>query len=259
MDAARKGTWIVGLALLAVVVGAGALLGPDRIKGWMHALYDVRGLIQWGGYIALGIIVFAETGLLVGFFLPGDSLLVMAGVFAAPTSDGHAGLLDMWVLFALLIPLAILGDAVNYALGRRTGPAIFRREDGLLFKKAHLERAQRFYERHGGKTVILARFLPLVRTFAPFVAGMAGMPYRRFVLFNVVGAVAWVVTMVLIGYGLARAVPDIEKHIHLVIAAVIVLSFVPGILEVRRSRRRARLAAAAASSGPGGAGGGPHT
>ena len=241
MDAARKGTWTVGLLLLAAVVGAGFLVGPDRIQGWMHALYDVRGLIQWGGYIALGIIVFAETGLLVGFFLPGDSLLVMAGVFAAPTSDGHAGLLDLGVLLVLLIPLAILGDAVNYALGRRAGPAIFRREDGLLFKKAHLERAQRFYERHGGKTVILARFLPLVRTFAPFVAGMARMPYRRFALFNVVGAVAWVVSMLLTGYALARLVPDIEKHIHLVIAVVIVLSFVPGVIEVVRSRRRARL------------------
>jgi membrane-associated protein len=239
MDATRKGTWTVGLLLLLAVVGAGILVGPDRIKGWMHALYDVRGLIQWGGYIALGIIVFAETGLLVGFFLPGDSLLVMAGVFAAPTSDGHAGLLDIWMLFGLLIPLAILGDAVNYAFGRRAGPAIFRREDGLFFKKQNLVRAQQFYERHGGKTVILARFLPLVRTFAPFVAGMAGMPYRRFALYNVVGAVVWVVSMVLIGYALARAIPDIEKHIHLVIAIVIVLSFVPGVIEVLRSRRRA--------------------
>ena len=253
MDASRKGTWIAGLVLLVAVLAAGFGVGAERLRTAFQSLYDVRGLVQWGGYVALAVIVFAETGLLVGFFLPGDSLLVMAGIFSAPTSDGTPPLLEMWVLFALLIPLAILGDAVNYTLGRRTGPAIFRREDGLFFKKANLVRAQKFYERHGGKTVILARFLPLVRTFAPFAAGMAGMPYRRFALFNVVGAVAWVVSMVLIGYGLARAIPDLERHIHLVIAAVIALSFVPGVIEVLRERRRARreaAAALAASPGP---------
>jgi membrane-associated protein len=253
MDAAKKGTWIAGLVLLALLIGVGLFVGPDRIREWFRSLYDVRGLVQWGGYTALAIIVFAETGLLVGFFLPGDSLLVMAGIFAAPTSDGTPPLLEMWVLFALLIPLAILGDAVNYALGRRTGPAIFRREDGFFFKKAHLVRAQKFYERHGGKTVVLARFLPIVRTFAPFAAGMAGMPYRRFALYNVVGAVAWVVSMVLIGYWLARAIPDLDRHIHLVIAAVIVLSFIPAVIELLRERRRLRresAAALAASPGP---------
>lgn len=234
MDAARKGTWIVGLALLAGVVGLGLWLGPDRIRGLLHDLYDVRGLIQWGGYSALAIIVFAETGLLVGFFLPGDSLLVAAGVFAG------LGVLDLGVLWALLIPLAVLGDAVNYALGRRTGPAIFRREDGVLFRRAHVEKAQRFYARHGGKTVVLARFLPIVRTFAPYVAGMAGMPYKSFALWNVVGAVAWVLSMTLTGFALVKLVPDVERHIHLVIAAVILLSFIPGVIEVVRERRRAR-------------------
>jgi membrane-associated protein len=236
VNAARKGTWIAGGLLLAAVLGVGFLLGPDRIRGAMHSIYDVRGLIQWGGYTALAVIVFAETGLLVGFFLPGDSLLVTAGVFAA------LGVLNMWVLNLLLIPLAIAGDAVNYSIGRRTGPAIFRREDGILFKKAHLLRAQRFYERHGGKTVVLARFLPIVRTFAPFAAGMAGMSYRRFALFNVVGAVAWVLSMTLIGYVLVRLIPDVERHIHVVIAVVIALSFVPGAIEVLRERRRVRRA-----------------
>ena len=188
--------------------------------------------MQWGGYTVLALIVFAETGLLIGFFLPGDSLLVIAGVFA------ERGVLDIVVLNLLLIPLAIAGDALNYAIGRRTGPAIFRREDGWFFKRANLERAQRFYARYGGKTVLLARFLPIVRTFAPFAAGMAGMPYRRFALFNVVGGVAWVASMTLIGWGLARAIPDVERHIHLVIAIVIVLSFLPAIIELWRHRRR---------------------
>jgi membrane-associated protein len=247
MDASRKGTWIAGGLLLAAVLAVGFGVGAERLRSAFQALYDVRGLIQWGGYTVLAVIVFAETGLLIGFFLPGDSLLVTAGVFAA------LGVLDLWVLNALLIPLAILGDAVNYAIGRRTGPAIFRREDGLFFRKAHLLRAQRFYERHGGKTVVLARFLPIVRTFAPFAAGMAGMPYRRFALYNVVGAVAWVVSMTLIGYVLVHLIPDVERHIHLVIAAVIVLSFVPGVIEVLRERRRARReaeAALAAAHGP---------
>lgn len=232
MDATRKGTWILGALLLAGVLGGVWAVGPDRLKAGIDALRDLKGLIAWGGYTVLAVIVFAETGLLVGFFLPGDSLLVTAGVFAA------LGVLDIVWLNLLLIPVAIAGDALNYAVGRRTGPSIFSRDDGLFFKKAHLLRAQGFYERHGGKTVVLARFLPIVRTFAPYAAGMAGMSYRRFALFNVVGAVAWVLSMTFIGYGLARAIPDVERHIHVVIAIVIVLSFVPGLIEVWRARRR---------------------
>lgn len=234
MDATRKGTWLLGLLLLA---GAGLLtwlVGPERIAAAFRALHDVKGMVAWGGYAVLGGIIFAETGLLVGFFLPGDSLLVTAGVFA------KTGLLDIWWLNALLIPMAILGDAVNYSIGKRTGPRIFSREDSLFFKKSHLERAQRFYERHGGKTVVLARFLPLVRTFAPYVAGMAGMPYRRFAWFNVLGAVVWVTSLTWLGYLLASVVPNIEKNILVVMAVVIVLSFVPGIVEVLRARRAAR-------------------
>jgi len=234
MEPTRKFTWAVGLLLLA---GAGAAIwavGPDRIQAFFRALHDVKGLVAWGGYTILAVIVFAETGLLVGFFLPGDSLLVSAGVFA------RMGLLDIVALNALLIPVAIAGDAVNYTIGRRTGPMIFRREDGILFKKAYLERTQRFYARHGGKTIILARFLPILRTFAPFAAGMAGMPYRRFAMFNVVGALAWVLSMTLIGYAIAAIMPDAEKNIVWIMVIVIVLSFVPGAIEVARERRRRR-------------------
>jgi len=239
----KKALWV--LLALAAVLGAVALaVGPDRIRAFGHWLYDVRGVIAWGGYTALTVIVFAETGLLVGFFLPGNSLLVTAGVLADPT----IGLLDIGTLQALLIPAAIAGDAVNYALGRRTGPAIFSREDSLVFKKAHLERTQRFYARHGGKTVILARFLPIVRTFAPYAAGMAGMSYRRFALFNVVGAVLWVAGMTFTGYLLAKTVPDIDRHLHIVVPVVILLSFVPAIVEFARERMRLRRETRAAAS-----------
>ena len=235
MDASKKSSWILAVLALCAVLGAAWLVGPDRIQGFFKALYDSEELkktIAWGGYTLLAVIVFAETGLLVGFFLPGDSLLVASGVLSA------MGLLDIVWLNVLLIPVGILGDSVNYSLGRRTGPAIFRREDGLLFKKANLVRAQRFYEKYGGKTIVLARFLPIVRTFAPFAAGMAGMAYKRFAIFNVVGAAAWVLSMTLIGYGLARVVPNIERNIHVVMVIVIIVSFIPGIVEVWRARRK---------------------
>jgi membrane-associated protein len=234
MEPTRKLTWALGLLLLAGVGAALWAVGPDRIQAFFRALHDVKGLVAWGGYTILAVIVFSETGLLVGFFLPGDSLLVSAGVFA------RLGLLDIFALNALLIPVAIAGDAVNYTIGRRTGPLIFRREDGILFKKAYLERTQRFYARHGGKTIILARFLPILRTFAPFAAGMAGMPYRRFAMFNVVGAFAWVASMTLIGYAVATIMPDAEKNILWIMVIVIALSFVPGAIEVWRERRRRR-------------------
>jgi membrane-associated protein len=236
MDATRKGTWAAGFALIAAIGLALWAIGPDRIQAFFRALHDVKSLVAWGGYSVLAAIVFAETGLLVGFFLPGDSLLVTAGVFA------KLGLLDVVALNALLVPVAIAGDAVNYLIGRRTGPLIFRREEGLLFRRAHLERAQRFYARHGGKTIILARFLPILRTFAPYAAGMAGMPYRRFAAFNVVGAFAWVLGMTMTGYVIASIMPDAEKNILWIILIVIVLSFVPGAIEVLRERRRRREA-----------------
>ena len=151
----------------------------DSIKEWFHFFTDVKGLIQAGGYVGLTAIVFIETGLMVGFFLPGDSLLVTAGLFAAK------GDLNIFYLNALLITAAILGDGTGYYIGRRLGPALFRKEDSLLFKKKHLLATHEFYERHGGKTIIIARFVPIIRTFAPVVAGVANMGYRKFALFNV--------------------------------------------------------------------------
>jgi membrane-associated protein len=204
----------------------------DTLTTVLHQVYDVEAIIRWGGVLMLVAIVFAETGLLVGFFLPGDSLLVTAGVFAA------AGHLDITSVLLLCSAAAIAGDQVGYWIGTRTGPRIFRREDSLLFRRAHRLRAQQFYERHGGKTIILARFMPIIRTFAPVVAGVGTMAYRRFVAFNVVGGVLWVWSMALLGFSLGHAVPDIDRHIHLVIAVVVVLSILPGVIEFVRSRGR---------------------
>jgi membrane-associated protein len=197
-------------------------------------LTDVRGLIQLGGLLAICIIVFVETGLFVGFFLPGDSLLVTAGVFAA-TGD-----LNLAALLAGASVCAIVGDQVGYWIGRRAGQALYSRPDSRFFKRRHLERAHAFYERHGGKTIVLARFVPIVRTFAPPVAGAAEMTYRRFVFYNIAGGLLWVCSTVFLGYFLGRAVPNIEEHIHIVIAVVIVLSILPGVYEVLRQQRAER-------------------
>jgi len=195
-------------------------------------LYQFDALIRWGGYAVLVAIVFAETGLLAGFFLPGDSLLVTAGLLAA--SDG---VLNVWVLMALLSAAAIAGDSTGYAIGYHLGPRMFHREDSRLFHKDHLARTQRFYDTYGAKTIVLARFVPIVRTFAPTVAGVGKMRYRTFLIFNVAGGIGWVASMTLTGFLLGRSVPDIERRLHWVIGIVILLSLLPIVREWRLSRR----------------------
>ena len=207
----------------------------DSLIDLLHRLRDLRGLVQWAGYVGLTGIIFAETGLLVGFFLPGDSLLVTAGLLASQPNFG----LNVYLLGLILSIAAIVGDSVGYAIGRATGPRIFTRENSLLFNRKHLQRAHAFYERHGGKTIILARFMPIVRTFAPVVAGVAEMEYRSFLAFNVIGGLLWVWSMLFIGYFLGRWVPGIDKHIESVILVVIFLSILPGIIGWWRERRRA--------------------
>jgi membrane-associated protein len=196
-----------------------------------HQLSDLEGLIRWGGYAVLTIIVFAETGLLVGFFLPGDSLLVTAGLLSA-----H-GFLDVYLMGAILSVAAVTGDSVGYAIGRAAGPKIFTRENSTFFNRKHLTRAHAFYEKHGGKTIVLARFMPIIRTFAPVVAGVAEMHYRTFIMYNVVGGLAWVWGMLFTGYFLGRYIPGIDEHIDLVIVVVIFLSLLPGIIGWLRQRR----------------------
>ena len=188
-------------------------------------------IIVWGGYPALAAIVFLETGAMV-FFLPGDSLLVMAGLYAAK------GDLDIWVLNGLLIPLAIAGDATSYWIGTRTGPHLFNRPRSRFFRPEYVLAAHQFYERHGGKAIILARFMPLVRTFVPVVAGIGGMSYRRFASFNVVGAAAWVGSMTLLGYVLGSRFPVLVQHIEKVIVVVVILSLLPGVFGWLKSLRR---------------------
>jgi Uncharacterized membrane-associated protein len=197
---------------------------------WQH-MSNLEGLIRWGGYVVLTVIVFSETGLLVGFFLPGDSLLVTAGLLASQ------GFLDVYIMGVLLSAAAISGDSVGYAIGKAAGPRIFTREQSIFFNRKHLAHAHAFYEKHGGKTIVLARFMPIVRTFAPVVAGVAQMHYRNFILYNVVGGLAWVWGMLFIGYFLGRSIPGIDQHIDLVIVAVIFLSLLPGIISWLRQRR----------------------
>jgi membrane-associated protein len=198
---------------------------------------DPGALVTWGGYPGLALIVFLETGALV-FFLPGDSLLVMAGLYAAK------GDLNVVALNLLLIPCAILGDATSYYIGKKSGTHLFNRPRSRFFRPEHLRAAHDFYERHGGKAIVLARFMPLVRTFVPVVAGMAGMSYGKFATYNVVGGAAWVLSMTLVGYVLGSQFPLLVQHIEKVILVVILLSIMPGVVEWLKARRRARLAAA---------------
>ena len=205
----------------------------DFLVDVLTGRYSLDALIQWGGYILLVAIVFSETGLLIGCFLPGDSLLITAGLLAA------AGHLNIWWLNGLLIAAAIIGDSVGYAIGVRLGPRIFTRQKSLLFNPKHVERTRRFYEKYGPKTIVIARFVPIVRTFAPVLAGVGTMQYRRFLFYNVAGGVGWVVSMSWAGYLLGRTVPNISRHIHILVIVVIVLSCVPIAIELYRERRKA--------------------
>jgi membrane-associated protein len=205
----------------------------ETIRQFLHALYSPEGLkelIHWGGPPLVCAIVFVETGLFVGFFLPGDSLLVTAGIFASE---------NLLPLRWLLIPgilCAIVGDQLGYWIGRSAGTALYHREDSLFFRRSHLQRAHNFYEKYGGRAVILARFVPIVRTFCPPVAGAAQMPYLRYLTYDIFGGIFWVGTMILGGYFLGLSIPNISQRIHYVIAAVILLSVLPAIIGILRAR-----------------------
>lgn len=192
---------------------------------------DLKTFIEAVGLIGVAAIVFAESGLFFGFFLPGDSLLFTAGFLASQ------GFFNIWVLSLLCTVMAIAGDSVGYAFGHRVGPALFRREDSRFFKKKHLERAHAFYEQHGGKAIVLARFMPFVRTFAPIVAGMAEMTYPRFLTYNVVGGILWGMGVTWAGYFLGSLIPDVDKYLLPIIAAIVVASVAPSALHVWRETR----------------------
>jgi len=210
----------------------------DAIFHFLHSLYNPDGLkelIRSGGAPLICAIVFVETGFFVGFFLPGDSLLVTAGIFSA------AGVIPLkWLLLPVML-CAIVGDQIGYWLGRSAGAALYRREDSFFFRRSHLQRAHDFYEKYGGRAVILARFVPIVRTFCPPVAGAAMMPYGRYVAFDICGGVLWVGAMILGGYALGHSVPNIGERIHYVIAVVILVSVLPVIISLARARSSAPI------------------
>jgi membrane-associated protein len=195
---------------------------------------DLPTLIKAVGYLGVTVIIFAECGLLIGFFLPGDSLLFTAGFLASQ------GLLDIWVLTVLCALAAVLGPAVGYWFGHAVGPRLFNREDSRFFHKKHLERAHAFYEQHGGKALVLARFMPVVRTFAPIVAGMARMSYAPFVLYTLIGAAVWAIGVTWAGFYLGNAIPDVDKYLLPIIALIIVASIAPSVIHLWRENRKER-------------------
>ena len=203
----------------------------DQVKHYLNP-----NTIVAAGYFVLIFVVFAETGLAAGFFLPGDSLLVVAGLFAA------RGDLNIFILLGSLFLAAVVGDAVGYYTGAKMGPCLFSRPKSFVFRPSHLQKANAFYEKYGGKTIIIARFVPIIRTFAPIVAGAAKMPYRKFVVFNVAGGFLWVSTMLLSGYYLGSVVQRVfgiklDEHIEKVVIVVVFLSLMPPLIEYLKSRR----------------------
>ncbi|MGI8400530.1 MAG: DedA family protein [Gemmatimonadaceae bacterium] len=201
------------------------------ITDFFHRFSNLPELVQWAGLIGLTIIVFSETGLLVGFFLPGDSLLVTAGLLAA------TGYLNVYELAPILTLAAIAGNSLGYFIGQTSGPRIFTRENSLFFNKKHAIRAAQFYEKHGRKTIVLAQFMPIIRTFSPVIAGVGGMKFRTFLSFNVLGAFLWVWSMLGIGYFLGNYIPGVDQHIEIVVIIVVFISLLPGLISTYRSRR----------------------
>lgn len=207
----------------------------DLLKTLIHPRELVHLIISFSGwlvYAALFAVVFAETGLLVGFFLPGDSLLFTLGVFCS------TGELNIAIVLPLLIAAAVIGDTTGFFLGRAAGPRVFSRPKSRLFNPQHLRDTEAFYAKHGGKTLIYARFVPIIRTFAPFVAGVGKMPYSRFIMFSIFGGMGWVVFMTLLGYGLGQ-VPLVQKYFDIVVLLIIAISIAPAVLQFLKSRRAA--------------------
>lgn len=207
----------------------------QSILHFLQSLYDPRGiqeLIRHGGAPLVCTIIFVETGFFVGFFLPGDSLLVTAGILA-----GQNLIPLRWLLLPGIL-LAIAGDQLGYWIGRSAGPALYRRENSFFFRRSHLRRAHEFYEKYGGRAVILARFVPIVRTFCPPVAGAAAMRYSTYLMYDIFGGTLWISSMLLGGYIAGSKIPNIGKYLHFIIAGIIFLSILPPIISVLRARRR---------------------
>jgi len=207
-------------------------------------MLDAKSLLETFGVIGLFVIVFAETGLLIGFFLPGDSLLVLAGLVAAVGAESDLDIkINLAVVLVGLFISATAGAQTGYFIGRKAGPALFKRPNSRLFKHEHVEKAQRYFDKYGPKTIVVARFIPIVRTFANPMAGVAGMEPRRFATYNIIGGALWTVGVTMLGYALGEFFPSAEDHLLVIEAVIIVLSVMPIGYEVLRSRREKRLAA----------------
>lgn len=193
---------------------------------------SVTKILEAGGILLVAAIIFAESGLLVGFFLPGDTLLFGAGLYASQ------GKMSLPILIVAVVLAAIIGDNVGYSIGKRGGEKLFKKKDSMFFRQEHLDQAAAFYEKHGGKTIILARFMPIVRTFAPVVAGASKMPRERFVLFNIVGGVLWGVGMPLLGYLVGERIPSLDKYIELVMLGVVVVSLLLALSHLLRHKAK---------------------
>ena len=229
----------------------------QTIVEWFTKLYDVQSWLKAivlgcggvAGYAILAGIIFTETGLLFGFFLPGDSLLFTAGLACAPGNillgDAH---LDIWMLNLVLIPAAILGDTAGYWIGYKAGEAMYKREKTLFFRRDHLLYTKAYYEKHGGKTIVIARFVPMIRTFAPVVAGIAQMPYRRFLSYNVFGGIGWIVTLSALGYYLGK-IEWIGNHLDATLMLIILVSLLPAIIMVVKAKFFDRPAGASGETG----------
>jgi len=187
----------------------------------MH--FDLVSLIQTVGYLGVFAIVFLESGLLVGFFFPGDSLLFTAGFLASQ------GFFDIKILIAGCFIAAVAGDSIGYYIGAKLGPKLFKKDNSIIFHKKHLERAQRFYDKHGGKTIILARFIPVIRAFAPVVAGAGKMNYKKFLTFNLFGGVLWAIGVTLAGYYLGSLIPDVDKYLLPIVGLIVIASALPAL------------------------------
>jgi len=192
---------------------------------------DLVGILESVGYLGLVTIIFAESGLLVGFFLPGDSILFTAGFLASQ------GFFNIWLLTPMTFIAAVLGDSVGYAFGHKVGKKLFQKQESIFFHKKHLIRAQKFYEKHGGKTITIARFLPVVRTFAPIVAGMGDMNYRKFLFYNLLGAFLWAICIPFAGFFLGNAIPGVDKYLLPIIAVIIIASIIPSVLHIIKERK----------------------
>jgi membrane-associated protein len=190
--------------------------------------FDLKDLIETVGYIGVFAIVFSETGLLIGAFLPGDSLLFTAGFLA---SQGH---FNIWLLVPICFVAAILGDATGYSIGHKFGRSLFRKEESRFFKPEYLVKSEEFFKKHGGKAIVLARFMPIVRTFAPVIAGVSAMQYRRFAVYNVFGAVLWAIGVTVAGYYLGKSIPSVDKYLLPIIAVIVLVSIAPSAIHVWR-------------------------